>query len=80
MSSTSIQFYGIVESICAGRIIVLLQEEVKTKTKVKENTRIAASLSGRIKNNKIRITIGDKVRLNVNSDNLQKGIIVFREK
>ncbi|QEK38302.1 hypothetical protein FZC35_01485 [Candidatus Cytomitobacter indipagum] len=70
---------------------ILLVSDVETKTKVEGELRIIACLSGKIRNNKIRITMGDKVKVNINPRNLQKaskdngwisgtGTVVFREK
>ncbi len=75
----TMEFYGVVKSISYGKFLIVLQKDFNKKPLLKEKE-ISGILSGKIKKNRIKITTGDKVRVELSSDNLQEGIIIFREK
>jgi translation initiation factor IF-1 len=50
------------------------------KVKVAEDTFVTCTLSGKIRQNFVRILVGDKVRIEVSEYDTSKGRIVFRNK
>lgn len=55
---------------------VLLDEDVFGSPKYE----VVATISGRMKKNKVRILLGDRVTLEISTYDLTKGRIVFRDK
>lgn len=50
------------------------------KVRVNNNHTVIAVISGKIRQNKIQILAGDRVRLEVSPYDLTKGRVVYREK
>jgi translation initiation factor IF-1 len=50
------------------------------KVKVSEGHVVTATLSGRIRENSVKIVVGDRVTVEVSPYDLNKGRIVFRHK
>jgi translation initiation factor IF-1 len=67
-SEDKLEFEGIVETSCKG----------KFKVRVNENYEVLCSLSGKIRQNDVRILVGDKVKIEVSPYDLKIGRIVFR--
>lgn len=69
-----IEVEGVVEEVCrAGTFKVSLFEEYGGRE-------IDAFLSGKLRTNKIKIVVGDTVRLTMSPYDLTKGRIVYRER
>ena len=50
------------------------------KVRVTETHTIVATISGKMRMNKIRILMGDKVKVEMSAYDLNKGRVVFRDK
>lgn len=66
-----IQLEGIVEEVLPNAMF---------RVKVNETHKITAVISGRMRQNKIQILAGDKVRIEMSPYDLTKGRVVYREK
>lgn len=72
MSGEHVELEGIVEDEYAGGNF-----RVKMKTDAGDKY-ITASLSGRMRNNKIRVIVGDTVKVRFSPYDLERGQIYFR--
>ncbi len=77
----TIDVFGVVKSMSYGKFTVLLTEDLNRQP-LKNSKIITARLSGKIRNNRIKITLGDRVKVQISKDNLRDGdgVIIFREK
>lgn len=50
------------------------------RIKINDNHKVVAVISGKMRQNKIQILTGDKVRVEVSPYDLSKGRVTFREK
>jgi len=66
-----IQLEGVVEEVLPNAMF---------RVKVNETHKITAVISGRMRQNKIQILAGDKVRIEMSPYDLTKGRVVYREK
>ncbi len=66
-----IQIEGVVEEVLPNAMF---------RVKVNESHKITAVISGRMRQNKIQILAGDKVRIEMSPYDLTKGRVVYREK
>ncbi|USO00671.1 MAG: hypothetical protein H6845_02555 [Alphaproteobacteria bacterium] len=78
MGNKSLCFYGKVESIHGSNFNIRIEQSMDGKPVVTKKI-IRASLSGKIRRYSISITVGDTVKVEVFSRNLEEGIIIFRE-
>lgn len=60
--------------------IVIEASNSKFRVKVQENYVVLCSLSGKIRQNSVRILVGDKVRIEVSPYDTSNGRIVYRMK
>jgi translation initiation factor IF-1 len=70
MNRDRMEFEGVVEDFCKGKFTV----------KINENYNVLATLSGKIRQNEIKILVGDRVRIEVSEYDTTKGRIVSRLK
>ncbi len=72
MSSTDskLEFVGVVEDSCKDVF----------KVRVNDNLLVSCTLSGKIRQNAIKITVGDKVKIEASVYDTSRGRIMFREK
>lgn len=68
---SAIELEGFVEEVLPNAMF---------RIKVTENHRITAVISGKMRQNKIQILTGDRVRVEVSPYDLTKGRVVYREK
>lgn len=66
-----IQIEGLVEEVLPNAMF---------RVKVSETHKITAVISGRMRQNKIQILAGDRVRVEMSPYDLTKGRVVYREK
>lgn len=66
-----IQLDGVVEEVLPNAMF---------RVKVNETHQITAVISGRMRQNKIQILAGDRVRIEMSPYDLTKGRVVYREK
>lgn len=71
MKEDLIQLDGVVEEVLAGSLF---------KVKVSDSHIVTAHLSGKIRINKIKILLGDRVIVGLSSYDPSRGIIMFRKK
>lgn len=71
-----VECIGVVTETLPG---AMFRVEVKEGLPIESHT-VLATLSGRMKKNKVRIILGDVVRMELSLYDLEKGRIVFREK
>jgi len=71
LKEDSIELEGIVETILPNATF---------RIKVTENHRITAVISGKMRQNKIQILTGDRVRVEVSPYDLSRGRVIYREK
>lgn len=67
----SIELEGFVEEVLPNAMF---------RIKVTENHRITAVISGKMRQNKIQILTGDRVRVEVSPYDLSRGRVIYREK
>ena len=67
----SIELEGFVEEVLPNAMF---------RIKVTENHKITAVISGKMRQNKIQILTGDRVRVEVSPYDLTRGRVIYREK
>jgi len=68
------------ESLEFTGIVIELLPNAMFKVKLENNHEVLAHTSGRIRKNRIRVLVGDKVDVEMTPYDLTKGRIVFRHK
>ena len=68
------------ESLKFTASVIELLPNAMFKVKLENNHEVLAHTSGRIRKNRIRILVGDKVDIEMTPYDLTKGRIVFRHK
>jgi len=68
------------ESLEFAGIVIELLPNAMFKVKLENNHEVLAHTSGRIRKNRIRVLVGDKVDVEMTPYDLTKGRIVFRHK
>jgi translation initiation factor IF-1 len=66
--------------ITMNGIIEEVQRNAIFKVKLENNHTITAVVSGRMRQNRIQILLGDRVRLEMSPYDLSRGRIVYRER
>ncbi|PPR47756.1 MAG: Translation initiation factor IF-1 [Alphaproteobacteria bacterium MarineAlpha6_Bin1] len=68
------------ESLEFTGIVIELLPNAMFKVKLENNHEVLAHTSGRIRKNRIRVLVGDKVDVEMTPYDLTKGRIIFRHK
>ena len=68
------------ESLKFTAVVTELLPNAMFKVKLENNHEVLAHTSGRIRKNRIRILVGDKVDVEMTPYDLTKGRIIFRHK
>ena len=68
------------ESLKFTAFVIELLPNAMFKVKLENNHEVLAHTSGRIRKNRIRILVGDKVDIEMTPYDLTKGRIIFRHK
>ena len=68
------------ESLEFTGIVIELLPNAMFKVKLENNHEVLAHTSGRIRKNRIRVLVGDKVDVEMTPYDLSKGRIIFRHK
>jgi len=68
------------ESLKFAATVIELLPNAMFKVKLENNHEVLAHTSGRIRKNRIRILVGDKVDVEMTPYDLTKGRIIFRHK
>jgi len=68
------------ESLEFAGIVIELLPNAMFKVKLENNHEVLAHTSGRIRKNRIRVLVGDKVDVEMTPYDLTKGRIIFRHK
>lgn len=68
---SAIELEGFVEEVLSNAMF---------RIKVTENHKITAVISGKMRQNKIQILTGDRVRVEVSPYDLTRGRVIYREK
>jgi len=68
------------EALKFTAVVIELLPNAMFKVKLENNHEVLAHTSGRIRKNRIRILVGDKVDVEMTPYDLTKGRIIFRHK
>ena len=68
------------EALKFTAVVIELLPNAMFKVKLENNHEVLAHTSGRIRKNRIRILVGDKVDIEMTPYDLTKGRIIFRHK
>ena len=71
MKEDLIELDGVVEEILPNATF---------KVKINEHHTIFAMISGKMRKNKIRILLGDRVKVEISTYDLTKGRVIYRDK